>query len=207
MTNQRIHWDEYYSNKQGELTEYQYDSWLEKYIRILKGKKVLDLGSGIGNDSKILVEQGICVYACDFSEEALEILRENLPAVSCTCIDMTQKLPFEDASFGAVVADLSLHYFTWEATVGIVAEIARILSGDGSLLLRVNSINDVEYGARQGIELEKHLYMVKERLKRFFTKEDLLNLFSDWEIKYIEEYTNWRFEYGKVMWEVCCVKK
>lgn len=207
MTNQRTHWDEYYSNKQGELTEYQYDAWLEKYTGLLKGKKVLDLGSGIGNDSKILVEQGICVHACDFSKEALEILRENLPAVSCTCIDMTQKLPFEDASFGAVVADLSLHYFTWKVTVGIAAEIVRILSEDGILLLRVNSINDVEYGAGQGIELEKRLYMVRERLKRFFTKEDLLNLFSDWEIKYIEEYTNWRFEYGKVMWEVCCVKK
>ncbi len=207
MKDQRNHWNKYYSNKQGKLAEYQYDTWLEKYINLLKEKKVLDLGSGIGNDSKILAEQGICVHACDFSQEALEILHENLPTVSCTCIDMTQKFPFEDASFGAVVADLSLHYFTWEVTMGIVAEIARILTMDGVLMLRVNSMNDVEYGAGQGSELEKHLYMVKEKVKRFFTEEDLSKLLANWDIKYIEEYTNWRFERGKVMWEVCCVKK
>lgn len=207
MKEQRTHWDEYYANKQGELTEYQYDSWLEKYTRLIKGKKVLDLGSGIGNDSKILVEQGICVHACDFSKEALEVLRENLPMVSTTCVDMAEKLPFEDASFGVVVADLSLHYFTWEVTVGIVAEIARILTEDGILLLRVNSMNDVGYGAGKGSEMEKHLYMVKGKVKRFFTEEDLEELFGDWEIRYIEEYTNWRFKQGKVMWEMFCAKK
>lgn len=207
MKNQKTHWNQYYSNKQGDLTEYQYDAWLEKYRNLLKGKKVIDLGSGIGNDSKMLVEQGIQVHACDFSKEALKILQQNLSTVPCTCIDMTKKIPFEDASFDVVVADLSLHYFTWEVTVGIVAEIARILTMDGSLLLRVNSMNDVKYGAGQGMELEKHLYLVQEKLKRFFTKEDLLKLLTDWKIKYIEEYTNWRFEHGKVMWEVCCVKK
>ena len=206
MKNQKIHWNRYYLNKQGDLTEYQYDAWLEKYKRLLKGKKVIDLGCGIGNDSKMLVEQGVQVHACDFSQEALKILQQNLPTVPCTCIDMTKKFPFEDGCFDVVVADLSLHYFTWEVTVGIVAEIARILTIGGSLLLRVNSMNDVAYGAGQGIELEQHLYLVQEKMKRFFKKEDLLKLFVDWKIKYIEEYTNWRFEYGKVMWEVCCLK-
>ena len=67
MKNQKEHWNEHYLSKSSELTEYKYDPWLEKYFDLLHGKKVLDLGSGIGNDSKILVDEGIHVHACDFS--------------------------------------------------------------------------------------------------------------------------------------------
>lgn len=207
MKNQREHWNEHYLTKHSELTEYKYDPWLEKYFILLHGKKVLDLGSGIGNDSKILVDEGIHVHACDFSKEALDILSRNLPMVNTTCMDMKEGFPFIESSFQVVISDLSLHYFTWDDTLHIINEISRILDKKGILLLRVNSINDIAYGAGQGIELEKHLYLVKDRVKRFFTEDELLLLFDNWDITHMEEYTNDRFKRGKKLWELCCVKK
>jgi hypothetical protein len=50
-----------------------------------------------------------------------------------------------------MIADLSLHYFSWDETKKIVNEIKRVLKEDGFLLVRVNSVNDTNYGAGKGI--------------------------------------------------------
>ncbi|MFA6338193.1 MAG: hypothetical protein WCX26_05690, partial [Saccharofermentanales bacterium] len=44
---------------------------------------------------------------------------------------------------------------------------------DGYLFIRVNSVNDINYGACQGEEIEHHFYRTDDgMLKRFFAKKD-----------------------------------
>ncbi|WP_231571236.1 class I SAM-dependent methyltransferase [Gordoniibacillus kamchatkensis] len=128
----REHWNDVFSELQ--LGKPVYDLWLDSYGQLLAGTKddaVIDLGCGYGCDTLYLAERGYRVIACDLSEEALRRIHEHIPEAATTQVDMTAGLPFADGSAGAVVADLSLHYFAWDTTVRIVREIARVLKPAG----------------------------------------------------------------------------
>lgn len=204
----REHWNEVYSGLQ--LGKPVYDLWLDGYERILAGVKldaVIDLGCGYGCDTLYLTERGYRVTACDLSEEALRRIREYIPEAETKQVDMTAGLSFADGSAGAVVADLSLHYFAWRDTVNIVNDIARVLKPSGVLLARFNSVRDVHYGAGLGVELEPNYYEHEGRRKRFFDETDLRTLFADWSIEAVRETEMHRYGKPKRCWEVAAVKE
>ena len=157
-----------------------YSSWLDKYAQVIASckTKVLDLGCGIGYDSFYLIQRGLDVIACDFSEVALKRLKEKVPKAEIMLLDISEKLPFDDNSFDLILADLSLHYFDTKTTKKIMCEIKRVLTPKGCLLARVNSIDDVNHGAGDGEKIEENFYFVKGYNKRFFTIEDAEKFFS-----------------------------
>lgn len=151
-----------------------YDNWLDEYNELLtenKNSEILDLGCGIGADTLYLTERGFKVLSCDFSNEALKSIRKNIPNSRTQYLDLLEKFPFEDESFSIVIADLSLHYFDNETTTHIMNEIKRVLKKGGVLLARVASINDFNFGAGVGEELEKNFYFEGDYTKRFFDQE------------------------------------
>ena len=86
-------------------------------------------------------------------------------------------------------------------------EIRRVLGLNGKLIGRLNSVNDSNFGAGEGQEIEPGLFLVKRgtgtQQKRFFSEDDVRKLFADWQINYLIES---RFEYygnEKVAWEFC----
>ena len=173
----------YKSKKDKKLT---YDLWLDKYTNILEEAKdqcIIDLGCGVGCDTLYLTERGYEVIACDCSEEALNIVNKFLPDVKTIQMDISKNLPFKDESIEVIIADLSLHYFNDETTKNIIKEIKRVLKSNGYLIGRVNSINDINYGAGSGEEIEKNFYLTKEGYKRFFSEEDLRYYFRDFVIE------------------------
>lgn len=64
--NFKDYWDE--THKKYSMGKISYDNWLDNYLDILNNcrTKILDLGSGVGNDSPYLVKNGFKVIACDF---------------------------------------------------------------------------------------------------------------------------------------------
>ena len=56
-------------------------------------------------------------------------------------------------------------------------EIKRVLKQGGYLIARVNSIDDTNYGAKQGIKIENNYYFVDGYNKRFFDEEDIYKFF------------------------------
>lgn len=205
-------WEEVYANKKQERPTY--DLWLDKFSKVLEDSKkstIIDLGCGAGNDSLYLEERGYKVLACDQSETALEIVKKNIPIINVLKVDISKKLPFNDESTEVIVADLSLHYFDDKTTKKIVNELWRTLKNDGHLIFRVNSINDINYGAKQGSEIEKHYYFSKDSFndafKRFFDRSDIEYYFSKWQIRYCSESSINRFGNEKKVYEVLCTKK
>lgn len=151
-----------------------YDLWLNRYTNILekcKDEEIIDLGAGIGADTLYLSEKGYKVISCDYSEEALNILKESIPEAKTVQMDISKTLPFENESIYIIIADLSLHYFNDETTKNILKEIKRVLKPNGYLIGRVNSVNDFNYGAGSGKEIEKNFYLTEEGYKRFFPKK------------------------------------
>ena len=172
------YWDE--THKTYSMGKITYDNWLDKYKDVLDNCKteVLDLGCGVGNDTLYLTERGFKVIACDYSEVALDHLKEQLKDVKTMQLDISQALPFKENAFDLIIADLSLHYFDEKTTIEIMKEIRRILKPNGHLLARVNSLQDKNYGAGNGKKLEENYYFVEGYNKRFFSIEDAKKFFS-----------------------------
>ena len=158
-----------------------YDNWLDDYNDILtenKDTEILDLGCGIGADTLYLIEREFNVLSCDFSNEALESIRENIPNSKTKYLNMLEAFPFADNSYSLIIAYLSLHYFDNDTTIHIMNEIKRVLKDNGVLLARVASVNDFNFGAGIGEQLEKNFYFEGDYTKRFFDQKDVNKYFS-----------------------------
>lgn len=203
MNSQKDYWNEQYQKLIPGMPIY--DQWLDKYQGLLektKNTSILDLGCGQGNNSLYLIERGYQVIACDFSEVAISRVKQFLPQAKTMVLNMLDGLPFGSESTHIVIADLSLHYFSWNDTKAIVKDIYRTLIDGGNLLLRVNSNKDFNYGAGQGITIEENYFEVDGNAKRFFDRKQIEELFAGWNLNYINEYEMNRYKLPKVLWEV-----
>ena len=203
---------EYWNNvhKIYNLDNTPYDNWLELFSDIITqcNTPILDLGCGSGNSIIYLSSLNKDVVALDISNTAIDNIISKFPNVYDTkCIDMLNGLPFDDSSFEIVIADLCLHYFNMQDTLKIIDDIRRVLKDNGHLLVRINSINDINHGAGTGKEIEHHLYELNNgMIKRFFDEEDLKYFFKDYELEYINEEVMTRYKEKKKLYRLCLKK-
>lgn len=180
------YWEHIYAG--GEVC-LDYDGWLDA-IDLPSGAAALDLGCGAGADTLALLRRGMRVTAADLSQSAVCLLRERLSSslVCADCFDMRQGLPYADQSFDAVVADLSLHYFSWADTAAIIADIHRILRSGGRLIARVHSLRNLPPNADATLErIEERYYRVDGIPRRYFTPEDIRSLLAGWQLPFLCE--------------------
>lgn len=183
------------------------DEWLETYIEILgpptPDTKILELGCGEGRDTRFLSERGFAVTATDISQEQLELCKQNAPRAVHRVLDLRAPLPFADNSFSVVLASLCLHYFDWDTTKKMVADIHRILKLTGHLIVRVNSTSDVNYGAVGFAAIAPNFYSVLGKEKRFFSDSTLTELFAtSWTLTHLEEREIDRYDKPKRVWQL-----
>ena len=198
------YWDKLHTHY--ERSEIACDNWLDSFEEIISKAKgpAIDLGCGSGNDTLYLLNKGKEVVPCDGSLNAIHNIRRNFPEVKDSiCFDLLNAFPFCNNMTDLVVADLCLHYFKREDTIKILKEIRRVLVNDGNLLVRVNSINDVNHGAGNGLEVEEHLYITSDgRYKRFFDPKDIYELFNMFKINYVKEETMKRYKLEKKLYVI-----
>lgn len=196
-----------YFNKDKKVIEKEY---LDKYKNLINkvNSKILDLGAGNGNDSIYLKNLNKEVIALDYSDVALSNIKELDNNIITINHDLSIfPYPFKDNGFALIIADLSLHYFNNETTIKIMNEIKRILKSKGVLLVRVNSTNDINYGAKKGIKLEKNYYFVDGYNKRFFNYEDAKKYFSIIGEVSINKGKMYRYTKPKEVLEIEVIKK
>ena len=132
---------------------------------------VLDLGAGLGQDSRFFAEHGYDVMSTDLQQDTLHESEAKFPDalrkhLSFKKVDLREELPFEDASFDVVYAHLSIHYFTQETTRRLIGEIQRVLKPGGVFAFLVNTVDDPEYGT--GERLEPDYFQIGQAAKRYF---------------------------------------
>ena len=101
-----------YNKMAKEYDEETIDFWdrfprtfIDKFVELVKGINILDVGSGPGRDGMILQDKGLDVTCLDASEAMVKICKEKgLKAV----LGDFNKLSFEDKTFDAVWAYTSL---------------------------------------------------------------------------------------------------
>lgn len=178
----------------------------------LRGAKaLLDLGCGSGNDALRLAREGFHVVGLDISatatEQAESRAREEGLEAHFVQADMAQGLPFPESSFDGVLANLSLHYFSWERTQFVLVEVRRVLRAEGTLVMHLNSALEGEKRKAKGRvmeELEPGFYLEQGHLtRRYFDPPMLERLLVGWKVAVMEllEVSNDKGE-SKFCWRV-----
>jgi SAM-dependent methyltransferase len=97
--------------------------------------------------------------------------------------DMTQRLPFPDQDFDAVMSNVALHMFPDGVTRAVFAEVRRLVRAGGLFLFHVNALEDRPLRARRlpARELEPD-YVVEEsgQTMHFFSEAYLRELLAGW---------------------------
>jgi SAM-dependent methyltransferase len=103
----------------------------------VSGHAVLDAGCGAGPLTAALRERGATVTGLDISSEMIALARRRLGSDADLLVgDLSDPLPFADASFDLVTASLVLHYLEdWGPTL---REFQRVLRPGGRLIASVD---------------------------------------------------------------------
>jgi SAM-dependent methyltransferase len=173
MIDQRRHWDALYTRDPARrLAADPSPLAAECAALVTPGSLVLELGCGAGRDAAFFARAGHTVCATDFSTVALAAnrQREVAPANLCYVVLSTAKpLPFRDATFDAVYARLSLHYFGDAVTRRVFREIRRVLSPGGLLCFLCKSTDDPLY--RRGRQIEPAMFELDGHVRHFFSAD------------------------------------
>ena len=181
------------------------DRWLERWLPLIgeraAGLPILELGCGGGRDSEVLAAAGHRVIGVDLSSAAIAKARGRVPAAEFHCQSIQAPWPVKRA--GVVLASLSLHYFPWGETAGLVERIRLTLDPKGLLLCRLNSTNDHHHGASGHRAIAENFYLVHGEPKRFFDGAAVDRLFVEgWRVLHKEERVIARYDHPKSVWEV-----
>lgn len=204
-TQTSTYWDDLFSGLDVAADQVQ-GHWIERLLLdpaagAAIGGDVLELGCGLGWDTRWLAQAGCQVTALDGSAVALDRLAAALPGPTYRQHRLPAPLPFAAAAFDAAVAGLSLHYFLWRDTQAIVQEVHRVLRPGGLFVVAVNAVGDVEFGYGRGVEVEPGLYALRGRLKRFFAEADCRRLLATgWDLLALLPLEEQRFGRLKRMW-------
>lgn len=109
------------------LTNQTIPALMEK-AKIGSGSRVLDIGCGPGNSTKILSEIGADIIGIDFSQEMVDIASANYPNLTFKYAD-AESIPEDDDTFDVVIANYVVHHLP--DPVKVFSEIARVLKPNG----------------------------------------------------------------------------
>ena len=188
------------------------DPWLDPFLGAMRaaGATVLELGCGVGEDAAELTAQGVRVFAFDVIRKPIGRAVAHAPNAHFFVADMQSPLPVRSAAVESVVASLSIHYFPWQTTRALLAEVRRVLRPGGVFVFRVNATDDVHFGALQGEELEPNYYHVppdgrnNRPYKRFFDEASIHAVLTPgWRIASLTHRTISRYDTPKQVWECC----
>lgn len=112
---------------------------LLRYRDALAGR-ILELGSGAGRLTRLLLEVGSDVHGLDIAEAMVEHTRRSLPGGTFHQGDMSDLSRFANASFDAVVAPFNvLDVFGDDKRGAVLDGIARIIRPDGLFVLSTHN--------------------------------------------------------------------
>ena len=166
-----------------------YEKLLDKHIS--SNDACLELGSGEGRFTRLLLETGCKVYALDISKISNEFNKKvnssfsNLETIEGDIED----IPFDDNSMDVVVSAGSLSY---GSKTNIKKEILRVLKPGGRFIC-IDSLND------------SFIYRLNRYLRYLFKDRSLMTLMNMWNTSDINDFKSNFLEskvyfYGSISW-------
>ncbi|MFO0728312.1 MAG: class I SAM-dependent methyltransferase [Myxococcota bacterium] len=137
-----------------ELEGKPLDRWLLERVAIETKGAVLEIGCGPGQVAGFLATRGATVHGLDLSAAMIAEAQHHYPKVSFQTGDF-HRLPFADASLGAVVAMYALVHLEVSELAPVLAEVARVLRPGGLFLAATHAGEErLQPGALFGVPVE-----------------------------------------------------
>ncbi len=164
---------------------------MPRIVQLLKDKEaslVLDLGCGTGRHVVYLAQEGFSVFGLDNSPEGIKMahqwLKNEALSADLRIQDMTERLPYMDCFFDAVISIQVIHHARIITIKGIVREIARVLKQGGFVFVTVPKEKHQDESRRKieprtFVPLDGH---EKGLLHHYFTPAELKEVFADFEV-------------------------
>ena len=169
-----------------------------KSLNFFKGKKIVELGAGLGRDTIFFAKNYIHVEALDYSQKAIEIIKNKSKKLNLTkfiktkIFDVRKKLPFDDNAidgcFSHMLYCMALSNYDLE---NLNNEILRILKPGGINIYTVRHTDDGDY--KNGIHRGEDLYENDGFIVHFFSKDKINLLSKGFEILDIEKFEEGKF--------------
>ena len=144
-----------------------------------KEGKLLELGAGLGKDTRYFAQHGLFVVSTDFSNKALDVSKwestmQKIMNIEYQNVDIKNSLPFQDGEFDVIYAHAVLHYFSHETTDQIFREIHRVLKDGGVFATLLKSEEDPE--VLKSLKLHENFYQTPQGIvERFFSVNEVQN--------------------------------
>ncbi len=151
-----------------QVERYRYDEygpWMPEDMEFSRhsGKKLLEIGAGIGTDLSQFAKNGAEVTDIDLSAGHLALAKENfeLRGLDGTFVHHdAETLPFDDNTFDVVYSNGVIHHTP--NTSKVVREIYRVLKPGGKVIIMVYAEHSLHYWARLVYALGLRKNMLEE---------------------------------------------
>ena len=154
-----------FSEKFKNLMDHGKRNEFQKFINLLKGKKILDLGSGGGDHAVYFRDNGLDVTCVDLSEGMLDLCREK--GLNAIKMDI-ENLTFSENSFDGIWAVTSLLHVPKSNLIRVIEKLSKIIKKDGILYVCVKE--------GKGEEFVEDIS--GRRLFSYWNKDELIGLFE-----------------------------
>jgi ubiquinone/menaquinone biosynthesis C-methylase UbiE len=156
---------------------------------LLRGKRVLEIGCGLGSHARLLAQAGCQLTAIDLTKRAVELTRKRLAFKNLTAdlrVMDAEKLEFPDENFDFVWSWGVIHHSS--RTEEIVKEVYRVLKPGGEFrlmvyhLISLSALYSIGRGGLtgkffQGMSLAEVLsFYTDGYIARFYTKRGLASM-------------------------------
>lgn len=157
------------SEKFKDLMDLNRRSEFQRFIDLLKGNKIIDLGCGSGDHSLYFKERGLDVTAIDLSEEMIKLCKEK--EIKAFVKDI-EDLDFQDKCFDGIWAVTSLLHITKSNLKDVIKKLNLILKDEGILYVCVKE--------GEGEYLIEDKSGNTSRFFAFWKEDEFINLFEDY---------------------------
>lgn len=185
MIGKPVNYDKRYKNE-FPIFEAKSDYELKKYLNLISGKEVLDLGIGQGMNSIPLAELGFNVTGVDYSSKCLDICKNNCSKLNLIQSDIRTFNIGKD-KYDLIQSRFVLHFFHKNDSYKIIKNIKDNIKLNGLVYIYVLSLKDSKFKkVSNSLEFESlgnNIFHNKtnDTYISFFTMDEISNLFKDFK--------------------------
>lgn len=143
-----------YADEFTEPSEY-----IDEFLELLpKNGNILDVGCGVGVDSKYVSLKGFKVVGTDLSEKMLKIAKSNNLEIDFRLED-TRELDFEKGTFDGIIASCSLIHIPKADAPKTLENFSRILKTNGVIYISLQSGKSEEMFIDEPFKPDEKLFL------------------------------------------------